>query len=131
MRREFDLPEDDVEQLNLLGLGWETINASNSNQQWLLLHGFPFPSGYNRVDGSVAIQIPVGYPVAGLDMAYFYPHLQRTDGQALRQTQCIMTIDGKDWQRWSRHYSWVAGQHSLSTHILLVRHWLNHGLGKK
>jgi hypothetical protein len=128
MRREFHLPEDDVDHLDSLGLNWETLRAPNG--QWLLLHGFLFPKGYNHPSGSVAIQIPCNYPVAGLDMAYFFPRLQRTDGNAIRQTQCEMQVDGKNWQRWSRHYSWVPGQHNLGTHILLVRHWLEHGVGK-
>jgi hypothetical protein len=129
MRRQFQMPEEDVEQLDSLGVEWETLKAPNG--QWLLLHGFGFPSGYNLPSGSVAIQIPASYPVAGLDMAYFSPHLQRVDGQTLRQTQCEMQIDGKSWQRWSRHYGWIPGQHNVGTHILLVRHWLDHGVGKK
>ena len=128
MRRQFHFPEEDIEQLDSLDVQWETIRESNG--QWLLLHGFGFPLGYNCQSGSVAIQIPAGYPAAGLDMAYFFPHLQRVDGQQLRQTQCRMLVDGKDWQRWSRHYAWVPGQHNVGTHILLVRHWLDHGVGK-
>ena len=128
MRREFHLPEDDVEQLDLLGGEWETLRSQNG--QWLLLHGFAFPQGYNYPAGSVAIQIPASYPVAGLDMAFFFPHLHRIDGQPLRQTQCFMNIDGKAWQRWSRHYGWVPGQHNIGSHILLVRHWLDHAVGK-
>ena len=129
MRRQFHLPEDDVEQLDSLGVEWESIREPNG--QWLLLHGFLFPQGYNHPSGSVAIQIPGNYPVAGLDMAYFFPHLQRTDAQPLRQTQCLMQLDGKSWQRWSRHYCWVPGQHNVGTHIVLVRHWLERGVGRR
>ncbi len=128
MRRQFHLPEDDVEQLDSLGLEWEALHAPNG--QWLFLHGFEFPAGYNHLTGSIAIQIPGNYPVAGLDMAYFFPHLTRADGQALRQTEARMHVDGKDWQRWSRHYTWIPGHHNLATHIVLVRHWLDHAVGK-
>jgi hypothetical protein len=128
MRRIFHLPEEDTEQLDALGVEWETIREPNG--QWLLLHGMEFPQGYNHPQGSVAIQIPANYPAAPLDMAYFFPHLQRMDGQPLRQTQCMMQVDGKAWQRWSRHYAWLPGQHNIGTHIVLVRHWLLHGVGK-
>ncbi len=128
MRREFTLPEDDVEHLDTLGVNWETLRDPSG--QWLLLHGFAFPSGYNHPNGSVAIQIPGNYPVSPLDMAYFFPHLQRLDGQPLRQTECMMQVDGKSWQRWSRHYTWVPGQHNLGTHIVLTRHWLEQGVGR-
>lgn len=128
MRHQFTLPEEDVALLESLGLEWETLREPSA--QWLLLHGFGFPPGYNHQSGSAAIQIPANYPVAALDMVYFFPHLARIDQQPLRQTEVRMAIDGKDWQRWSRHYPWVPGQHNLGTHIVLVRRWLDHGLGK-
>jgi len=128
MRRQFSLPEDDVEVLDSLDVDWETIRESNG--QWLLLHRFALPQGFNLQNGSVAIQIPGNYPVAPLDMAYFFPHLARLDGRPLRQTQARMHVDGKEWQRWSRHYSWIPGQHNVGTHIVLVRHWLEHETGK-
>ena len=129
MRREFALPEDDLEFLENLGLQWESIRDGSG--QWLLLHEFPFPEGYIVDNGSVAVSITPGYPSAQLDMAYFHPALSRKDGQALRQTQVTLQIDGKQWQRWSRHYGWVPGQHNLGTHILLVKHWLLVALGRE
>ena len=129
MRREFALPEDDLEFLENLGLQWESIRDGSG--QWLLLHEFPFPEGYIVNNGSVAVSITPGYPTAQLDMAYFHPALSRKDGQALRQTQVNLQMDGKQWQRWSRHYGWVPGQHNLGTHILLVKHWLLVALGRE
>ena len=129
MRREFALPEDDLEFLENLGLQWESIRDGSG--QWLLLHEFPFPEGYIVDNGSVAVSITPGYPSAQLDMAYFHPALSRKDGQALRQTQVTLQIDGKQWQRWSRHYGWVPGQHNLGNHILLVKHWLLVALGRE
>ena len=121
MRHEFPLPEDDEESLNALGIPWETIREGSN--QWLLLHEMPFREGFNHRAGSVAVQIPPSYPTAGLDMAYFFPHLARTDGRPIGQTQCLQLIDGKQWQRWSRH-SWVPGAHGVSTHIVLIHRWL-------
>jgi hypothetical protein len=127
MRREFSLPEEDHEHLDGLSLPWETVRVDGG--QWLLLHKFSFPAGYNLTEGSVAIQIPANYPVAPLDMAYFYPHLARLDGQPVRQANVEHPLEGKRWQRWSRHYSWHPGQHNIGTHIVLVRHWLHAALG--
>jgi len=128
MRRIFDLPEDDVEGLGALGVEWETLVESGT--RWLLLHQFPFPEGYNVPSGSVAVQIPPGYPTAPLDMAFFNPHLARTDGGRLRQTEARQALDGKEWQRWSRHYAWRVGVDNLITHLHRIPHWLNHGLGR-
>lgn len=128
MRRDFALPEDDIEGLNGLGPEWETVQDPAG--QWFLLHQFELPNGYNHQCASVAIQIPSNYPTAPLDMAYFHPHLARLDGQPLRQVDARQPINGKEWQRWSRHYAWIVGRHNLCTHIVLVRHWLNVALGK-
>lgn len=122
MRHDFPLPEDDEESLKALGIPWETIREGSN--QWLLLHEMPFREGFNHRMGSVAVQIPPSYPTSGLDMAYFFPHLARTDGRPIGQTQCLQPIDGKQWQRWSRHYVWVPGVHSVSTHIVLINRWL-------
>jgi hypothetical protein len=121
MRREFHLPEEDEVCLDAMGIKWETIRSSG---EWLLLHECAFPSGYNHRNGSVAVQIPGNYPIAQLDMAYFFPALARSDGKGLRQTQVFQQIDGKAWQRWSRHYTWVPGEHNVCTHIILIRNWL-------
>lgn len=128
MRRQFALPEDDIECLDAMGLKWETVQ---NGQPWLLLHDFVFPKGYNHQAGSVAIQISANYPVAQLDMAYFFPHLARSDGGALRQANVFQPIEGKQWQRWSRHYGWVPGQHNICTHVVLIRHWLDVALEGK
>jgi hypothetical protein len=128
MRCDFALPEDDVESLNAMRLKWETVR---NGQPWLLLHEFGFPKGYNHETGSVAVQIPVNYPLAQLDMAYFFPHLARVDGGPLRQANVLQPIDGKQWQRWSRHYAWIPSQHNICTHIVLIRHWLTVALEGK
>ena len=125
MRRDFALPDDDIEALDAMGLKWETVR---NGQSWLLLNEFEFPKGYNHESGAVAIQIPANYPVAQLDMAYFFPHLSRLDGKPIRQANVLQPIEDKQWQRWSRHYAWVAGQHNICTHIVLVRHWLRAAL---
>ena len=73
MRREFNLPEDDEGSLNALGLPWETIK--DGTRLWVILNDFPVSGGFTVEKSSVAIEIPPNYPSAGLDMAYFLPHL--------------------------------------------------------
>jgi Prokaryotic E2 family E len=126
MRREFVLPEEDEEFLESLGVAWEAIREGGG--QWLLLHDFPFPDGYNHAAGSIAIAIPSGYRTAQLDMAYFHPALIRLDGVPLKQTQVVQQIDGKAWQRWSRHYSWRADIDWLAIHVAHIKNWLAAGL---
>lgn len=122
MRRSFILPEEDSAHLDNLGCKWETI--VDASIQWLLIERFPFPPGLNVSEGSVAVQIPPGYATAPLDMAYFFPHLTQANGQQIRQAQVLQPIDGRQWQRWSRHYPWLPGQHNIGTHLILVTRWL-------
>ncbi len=124
MRREFSLPEGDSEFLDAGGYAWETIK---SNGNWLLLHNFPVPDGYTLKESSIALRIDAGYPTAQIDMVYFFPQLQRADGKPINALS-VHPVDGKQWQRWSRHRTptnpWRAEVDDISTHVSLVRHWL-------
>lgn len=126
MRREFDLPDEDRAFLDAYGCPWETVVDGSP---WVLLHGFPTQdAGYNHDAVTAAIRIETGYPKAALDMVYFHPALARKDGRAIGATQATQQLDGKVFQRWSRHYTpanpWVVGEHNLGTHILTVEGWL-------
>lgn len=128
MRRDFRLPEEDEDYLNALGLSWETLSQSAVN--WLLIHDFPVPSGYSHALTTLAVRIEAAYPPGKLDMAYFYPPLSRSDGKGINNLSPEQ-IDGKSFQRWSRHYEWVAGEHGLITHMGCIEHWLSSELRKR
>lgn len=124
-RRQFQLLPDDSAFLEDYGLPWETIV---DNSQWVLIHDFPTHEGYNHGTVTAAILMQTGYPNSGLDMVYFFPAIARKDGMAIGRTEVIQKIDGKDFQRWSRHRSpqnpWVTNLDNLGTHIYLVEDWL-------
>ncbi|MFV0599914.1 MAG: E2/UBC family protein [Bacteroidales bacterium] len=124
MRRQFDLPEEDSLYLNSQEYSWETLNENN--MQWLIIYDFPVPNGYNCEKVAVAIKIETGYPRTPLDMAYFYPAVIRKDMLPINAT-CPQNIDGKQFQRWSRHRTpqnpWRVGIDDISTHLLMVSYW--------
>ncbi len=132
MRRQFQLPEEDVIFLDSLALEWETIN--DQGMQWVVINDYPVAEGYNLDKVSVAIKIETGYPRSPLDMAYFYPALQRIDGMPINALSGQI-IDGKQFQRWSRHRSgsnpWREGIDDLSTHMSLVQFWFEQEFIKK
>lgn len=132
MKKQFQLPEQDVLYLNELGLEWETIN--DKGMQWLILHDYTVPTGYNLSKVSVAIKIETGYPRAQLDMVYFFPALQRIDGKSINALS-HQIIDGKQFQRWSRHRTpqnpWREGIDDLSTHLSLVTFWMEQEFMKR
>ena len=124
MRRLFSLPQEDVDALNALGLAWETM--IDGKTQWLLIHNWPLPSGFNRSTVILAIRIVQGYPSAALDMVYVHPSLARSAGGAIAAVSDT-TIDGKIYQQWSRHYSpqnpWRPNIDSVATHLRLIENW--------
>lgn len=125
MRRQFLLPEADVDYLNACGLKWETI--SEGKWRWLLISDYPIPHGYNIGSATAAVSISAGYPDAQLDMVYFYPPLSRQDGRAIGALSS-KAIDSKSFQRWSRHRTganpWRPGIDDLAAHLELAQHWL-------
>jgi len=129
MRRQFLLPENDTHFLEDYGLPWETVV---DGAHWVLIHNFLLPEGYNGDHVTAAIRIETGYPNTPLDMVYFFPAIKRLDGKTIGATSCMQAIDGKQFQRWSRHRTasnpWVVGQDDLFSHITLVEYWLTREL---
>lgn len=126
MRRQFSLPDQDVKFLEDYGLPWEAVVDGSL---WVLIHNFPLPEGYNCDNVTAAIRMERGYPNTPLDMVYFHPVLKRLDAVTIGAASVIQPIDGKGFQRWSRHRSasnpWVLGQDDLFSHITLIEDWLS------
>ena len=124
-RRDFDLLPQDEKFLKEYGLPWETISDGS---QWVLIHEFPTHDGYNHLRVTAAIRMETGYPNTELNMVYFFPALARQDGRAIGATQAKQVIDGKTYQRWSRHRSaqnpWRPGVDGVDTHVFLIEDWL-------
>lgn len=128
-RIQFSLPQEDVNFLEALSLEWECV-LNNGNVMYLLIYDYPVPEGYNTATATVALGINSSYPITQIDMAYFFPHLSKVNR---RPISCVtpLTIDGKDFQQWSRHRQsgeWVPGVDNLSTHLALVDSWLSKDL---
>lgn len=125
MHRDFQLGEDDCLCLNGYGFLWDAL--VEKNVQWVILRGYTIPPGYNVVTADAAIRIPPSYPDGGLDMVYFFPALSLKSGRAIAKLT-LHPLEGKQYQQWSRHYPWQPGVHSLCTHLLLIKTWLEREL---
>ena len=125
LRRDFDLLPQDEKFLEEYGLPWETISDGS---QWVLIHEFPTHDGYNHLRVTAAIRMETGYPNTELNLVYFFPALARKDGRAIGATQAKQVIDGKTYQRWSRHRTtqnpWRPGVDGVDTHVFLIEDWL-------
>lgn len=126
LRRQFDLLPADQKFLEDYGLPWETV--VDGSQQWVLIHDFPTHDGYNHPRITAAIRMETGYPHTELNMVYFFPPLARKDGNGIGATQATQAIEGKTYQRWSRHrtahHPWKINHDNIGTHIFLIEDWL-------
>lgn len=132
MDRHFELPEADREYLDASGFEWETV--VDGATKWLLIHNRPLPTGYVQGTSTTALQIPPSYPEAQLDMAYYYPALQRVDGQTINALS-DQKVHDKTFQRWSRHRTaasaWRPGIDGISTHLTYADGWLTEEFEKR
>jgi Prokaryotic E2 family E len=116
----------DRQFLDEYGLSWETIVDGS---QWVLIHDFPLPRGYNHATATAAIRMETGYPKTELNMVYFFPALARADGKTIAATEAQQQLDGKAYQRWSRHRTsanpWKIGHDHIGTHVILIEDWLD------
>jgi len=117
-RLDFPLLPQDEAHLDRLGVRWETI--IEGGRRWLFIRSYALPAGYSIGATDIAVEIPVSYPGAQLDMFYCYPHLTRTKGGVIPQTQHVEQIMGLGFQRWSRHRQWDSACDTLATHLALV-----------
>ncbi|MEO9480562.1 MAG: multiubiquitin domain-containing protein [Maribacter dokdonensis] len=122
-KNQFTLPDEDVHFLDSVKNGVDLIQEGN--RRWLIFRGYKIPDGYNVEVADLAILIPPHYPTAGLDMMYLNPSLKRKDGAVIKALS-NQTIEGKIYQRWSRHRSaankWNPNIHNVESHVdLMVR----------
>ncbi|WP_075678310.1 multiubiquitin domain-containing protein [Stenotrophomonas sp. TD3] len=119
-RREFSLLAADAEFLDRRGLQWQAVN---NDGQWLIVSEFPLPLGYNAAVCTLAVLIPPSYPTAALDMFFCHPPLS-INGRIPPQTEHHQAIDGRNFQRWSRHRGgasqWSPGVDNLASHFALI-----------
>lgn len=118
MRRQFNLPENDIDFLDSKGFQWETL--LESNVRWLLIHDYPVPNGYNVSKAMIALFTDIHYPTTQIDMAFYFPHLSKLNGRIINAVS-PRPIDGKQFQQWSRHRTpaspWKRGEDDVSTHL--------------
>lgn len=125
-RRQFCLPEEDMEWLEARGGPFELVLEGGVMR--VVLYDFALPAGYTMNSVAAHVRVEPGYPDVQIDMAWFSPALVLVSGRgiaAISQEQ----FDGKQWQRWSRHRTsvnpWRPGIDNLATHFALVEDWIS------
>lgn len=122
LRRDFNLLEKDETYLERRNLAWETL--IRNRKRWLILRKFSLPNGYDKDSVSIAMDIPDTYPAAAMDMFYCFPSLKLENGRSPDKTDAQIEIEGKQYQRWSRHLNgatrWNPQTDSVISHIAFI-----------
>ena len=116
------LPEADREYLERCGIAHRVFEADGMLNVELL--DFPMPDGLSARTASVLFRLSASYPDTPPDMWWIIPHLTPVRGGTIPATEVIETIDGRSWQRWSRHLdptAWRSGIDSLESYVRLLR----------
>ncbi|MFV5516975.1 E2/UBC family protein [Acinetobacter gerneri] len=119
---QFEVLPKDGEYLKQVFGNFRTI--IDQGRRWLVVENYELPDGYNHKKVTLAIEIPSLYPQAEIDMFYTYPRINLTNGLTPSCTDVDQIIEGKSYQRWSRHRSplsqWNPVIDSVVTHFSLI-----------
>jgi hypothetical protein len=94
----------------------------------IVIRDFELPEAYIPAKTELLIILPAGYPNAALDMFWTAPDVMLKNGSWPTTATHHEDHHGKNWQRWSRHIAWRAGQDNLRTFITAIRKEINKGI---
>ena len=130
--RSFRLLDKDETYLRERGLFWEAFQEDG--RRWLILRNFVLPEGYNQSLVDIAVDVPLHYPRAEIDMFHCFPHLTLKAGSVIGETSGRTNIQGQVFQQWSRHLNgqtrWNPTTDSVMTHVAVIEEALLKEVGK-
>lgn len=96
-----------------------TVEGENS---YLVIPDFGLPDHWSAPEVTLMAIVPNGYPMAAMDMFWTDPALKLSDGREPHGAGSLEVHLGKQWQRFSWHYTnpqaaWRPGHSSLLTHL--------------
>ena len=121
------LPRLDIEYLNERDIAHQL--TSEGGMICIVLPSWQLPRGFDREVSDLLIRLNPGYPDVQPDMWWFDPPVRLANGQDLSNTSVVESYLGRQWQRWSRHFSngqWQSGVDGLQSYLALIRHSLDH-----
>ncbi|WP_159601591.1 E2/UBC family protein [Agromyces humi] len=117
------LEQEDRDWLAERGLDFEI--AEEGAYTNLILRDFVLPAGFDREKIDLLVRLPAGFPDTAPDMFWVNPQVRLTKTGAFPRAADVMeTVGGRQWQRFSRHFSgspWRPGIDSLPSWILCIR----------
>lgn len=91
------------------------------SSQYVVIPDFQLPSHWPHETTTLLLMLPNGYPTAAMDMFWVTPFIKLKDGQFPQGAETIESHLGREWQRFSWHYTnpadWQACRSNLLTHV--------------
>jgi len=116
------LPASDLAFLAERGIAHQVVTEANVTS--VIFPGYLLPSGYDRDTADLLIRLMPGYPDVPPDMWWFDPAVRLANGGAVQATESVEQHHGRQWQRWSRHFTpgqWISGVDGLESFLALLR----------
>ena len=116
------LPPEDEAFLSAKVPGYQIHQEDNT--VCVVFLAVKLPAGYSHAAVDVLVKLSALYPDIAPDMWWVDPPLTLQSGVALPATDVMEAIVGRQWQRWSRHFSgdqWRAGTDNLRSYLALIR----------
>lgn len=132
LQRQFRLLPADESYLEAMGHRWETKLEpvfGGEPRRWLVIQDYVLPEGYSSEKVLLALEVPVGYPMAQIDMFYVLPGVALSSGTPIPNVEITAVINGHTFQGWSRHRSWNPAIDSVITQLAMVDGCLHKEVG--
>jgi hypothetical protein len=116
------LPQTDITFLDERGIAHQV--ESDAGMTCIILPAWELPPGFNHEAADLLIRLSPGYPDVHPDMWWFDPPVHLADGTGLPATEVVEQHLGRNWQRWSRHFTggqWQSGVDGLESYLALIR----------
>lgn len=115
------LSEEDVEWLKRNHSAYRV--EQNGPKALLIFEAVSLPvDKFNIPATDILSVLPENYPDSGPDMFWVSPHLALSDGRLAKNTDVYEEFLGKQWQRWSRHFTgWKSGEDDVQTIYLRIQ----------
>lgn len=96
--------------------------VEEGTNRFLVVPDFSLPDHWSAPAVTLMAMVPNGYPMAAMDMFWVDPSLRLPDGREPDRANSYEVYMGKQWQRFSWHYSnpqvaWRPGHSCLLTHL--------------
>ena len=116
----------------VISKGYETEASQVDGFVHLVIRNFAFPAAYTPNSSDLLLRLPPNFPSAKPDMFWTFPHVRLgTGGYPRAADQFDVQYQGRQWQRWSRHFSadhWRPGTDNLKTYLGTIRRELQKGI---